>query len=210
MNVRIRPVLAAADDHAGRDRAAVYEVCLRTGDEGQDAGPALGVVDAHLMGDVWAGPYLAVEPEIASVAEDDEGVLGYVLGTTDTRRFEVACEQEWWPDLRAEHPAPAGPPASWSLADRLRHLVHQPVRSPDDVVTGFPAHLHLNVLPRAQGRGVGPALLAAAVDRLARRRVAGVHVGVGPDNARANAFWERGGFREVRLDPEVRWLGRPL
>ena len=56
-------------------------------------------------------------------------------------------------------------------------------------MTGYPAHLHLNVLPRAQGRGVGPALLAAAVDRLARRRVAGVHVGVGPANARANAFW---------------------
>lgn len=202
--MQIRPALAA-DDHD-----AVYEVCLRTGDDGGDAGPTLGPHDAHLMGDVWAGPYLASAAGFALVAEDEEGVAGYVLGATDTRRFEEACERSWWPELREAHAAPAGPPASWSPAERLRHHVYHPMRSPADIVAAFPAHLHLNVLPRAQGRGVGPLLLAGAHDRLRTAGVVGVHVGVGPGNARANAFWERGGFREVRSDPGVRWLGRPL
>jgi ribosomal protein S18 acetylase RimI-like enzyme len=210
VTARIRAVHLAGGGVTLPDRTAVYEVCLRTGDDGVDAAPALGESDSHLMGDVWAGPYFVVEPGLALVAEDEAGVIGYVLGTPDTERFEVGCEQLWWPRLRAQDAAPAGPPPEWSLADRLRHLVHQPVRSPADVVADFPAHLHLNVLPRAQGRGTGPALLSAALDVLRAGDVPGVHVGVGPDNSRANAFWERGGFREVRADRWVRWLGRRL
>jgi len=208
--VRVRPVLIVDGRVDGGDRAAVYDVCLRTGDDGTDAGPALRESDRHLMGDVWAGPYLDIEPGTALVADDEHGVMGYVVGTGDSRRFEAACEREWWPRLRATNPAPEGVPHAWSLADRLRHLVHHPVLSPDDVVSTFAAHLHLNVLPRAQGRGVGPLLLAAALDLLRGDGVPGVHVGVGPGNVRANAFWERGGFREVRVDQEVRWLGRPV
>jgi ribosomal protein S18 acetylase RimI-like enzyme len=204
--VLVRPVRRSAAE----DRDAVYAICLRTGDEGQDAGRALPEGSAHLMGDVWAGPYLAVEPESAAVAEDEGVVVGYVLGTRDTRRFEAACERSWWPRLRAANPLPVGPPGSWDLAARLRWLVHHPLHPPDDVVAGFPGHLHLNVQPGAQGRGVGPALLAAALERLRTDGAPGVHVGVSPGNARANQFWERGGFREVRVDPGVRWLGRPL
>lgn len=208
--VRIRQVHVGAHGVSDDDRTAVYEVCLRTGDDGGDAAPVLGREDGHLMGDLWAGPYLAVDPRHALVAEDGGRVVGYVVGTGDTRRFEDACDRDWWPPLRAAHAPPTGPPDTWSLADRLRHLVHHPVRSPDDVVGPFPAHLHLNVLPAAQGRGVGPALLGAALDGLRSAGVAGVHVGVSPTNERANAFWERGGFQPVRVDPGVRWLGQPL
>ena len=71
-----------------QDTEEVYRICLLTGDDGLDAS---GQVDAELMGDVWAGPYLALEPVTASVAVDDGGVAGYVIGTRDTRTFEAAC-----------------------------------------------------------------------------------------------------------------------
>jgi GNAT superfamily N-acetyltransferase len=192
------------------DRDAVYDICLRTGDEGGDAS---GQVTAELMGDVWAGPYLALEPGTAFVAVDGTEVVGYVIGTPDTRAFEAACEVQWWPRLRRRYVAtdPAGPdPRGWTLDERLRRLVHQPLRSPDEVVTGHPAHLHLDLLPVAQGRGLGHALLRRVLGALAEHGVPGVHVGVSPTNVRGLRFWSRGGFVPIRQEPGVDWLGRPV
>lgn len=192
------------------DREAVYDICLRTGDNGGDAS---GQVSAGLMGDVWAGHYLALEPATCLVAFDGGAVVGYVIGTPDTRAFEARCEAEWWPRLRqryaAPHPAGADP-RGWTLDERLRHLVHRPLRSPDEVVSGHPAHLHLNLLPVAEGRGVGRALLTDALAALVAQGAPGVHVGVSPANLRALRFWSRGGFVPVRQDPGVDWLGRPV
>ena len=104
------------DDHAGRDRAAVYEICLRTGDGGHDAGPRWARSPHDLMGDVWAGPYLAVEPATR---------FG---GRGRRRRRRLCARDDRHPPLRGRvragvvarpargsHPAPAGPPASWTL-----------------------------------------------------------------------------------------------
>ena len=192
------------------DRAAVYDICLRTGDDGGDA---TGQVSAELMGDVWAGPYLAIEPATCFVAAEGGAVVGYVIGTPDTRRFEAACEAGWWPRLRRRYVAPQPDetdPRGWTLDERLRHLVHRPLHSPDDVVAGHPAHLHLNLLPVAEGRGVGRALLTEALGALAAQGAPGVHVGVSPTNARGLRFWSRSGFVPVRQDPGVDWLGRPV
>ena len=38
------------------------------------------VVDRDLFGDVWVGPYLALRPHLAFVAETGAGVEGYIVG----------------------------------------------------------------------------------------------------------------------------------
>jgi hypothetical protein len=50
------------------DRGGVYEVCRRTGDAGADATGRFD--DDDLLGDVYAGPYLALEPNLALVLVD--------------------------------------------------------------------------------------------------------------------------------------------
>ena len=52
----LRPALPA-------DEAALYEVCLKTGDGGQDA-TAL-YTDPRALGNIYVGPYLALEPSLA-------------------------------------------------------------------------------------------------------------------------------------------------
>src|SRR5262249_39483616 len=58
---------AAADvrirDYRPADLPALYEVCLRTGDAGQDA-TAL-TRDPTLLGEIYVGPYLAAAPGLA-------------------------------------------------------------------------------------------------------------------------------------------------
>lgn len=191
----------------GEDTDAVYDVCLRTGASGADA---TGQADVTLFGDVWAGPYLAVAPHLAYIAEDEQGVAGYVLGALDTRAFEAACEQSWWPPLRRRHEEPTGSPATWTLPDRLAYLVHHPPQTPDDVLDGRPSHLHVNLLPRAQGQGHGATLTATVLTALSSAGSPGVHLGVDPTNVRAQRFYVRQGFAEIARDHDVVWLGRAL
>lgn len=190
------------------DTSDVYAVCLRTGADGADATGRY--LDPDLLGHVWAGRYLALEPQHALVLEDEDGVAGYVLAVLDTSAFDAAAEQAWWPALRARYADPAGRPGRWSRDERLAHLVHHPPRTPADVLDRHPSHLHLDLLPRRQGQGLGRALAGAVLDLLAEAGSRGVHVGVSPFNARALGFYRALGFHRLGQDPAVAWLGREL
>ncbi len=190
------------------DVAAVYDVCLRTGLEGEDA--TGHYADPDLLGHLWAGPFLAIEPEHCLVVEDKGGVAGYCLATVDTRRFEAACEEQWWPALRTRHDDPDCDRGAWSRDEVLAHLVHHPPVAPDTVVAEHPAHLHVDLLPRLQGRGLGRGLMTTMLALLATDGAPGVHLGTGPGNTRALGFYDRLGFTELLRAPDVVYLGRPL
>ena len=61
----------------------------------------------------------------------------------------------------------------------------------------YPSHLHIDLLPRAQGRGLGRRMLEEVMDTLARRGSPGAHLGVSTLNRRALGFYQRLGFREL-------------
>jgi ribosomal protein S18 acetylase RimI-like enzyme len=186
----IRPAFAA-------DRAALYEICRLTGDAGEDA--SARYEDPDLLGEIWVGPYLQLAPDLAFVFADDDGPAGYVLGAADTAAFEAACEETWWPALRERYPEPS---CSGDLSpdQRLHRMIHHPPRTPDDVLVEYPAHLHIDLHPRAQGQGAGRRLVDTLVPALRRRGVPGVHLGVDARNHRAIGFYTHLGF--ARLAPD--------
>jgi ribosomal protein S18 acetylase RimI-like enzyme len=90
-------------------------------------------------------------------------------------------------------------------------MIHHPELSPADVVRGYPAHLHLNLLPRLQRRGVGLMLLEAWLELASERGAEAVHVGVNSANTGAVRFWTRHGFRTLVTaadTPRTIWMGR--
>lgn len=188
------------------DLEPCYDICLRTGWSGGDA--TGHYADPTLLGSVYGGPYLLLPEGVGFVAEDAEGVAGYVLGTPDTRRFEAACEERWWPVLRQEHPDPGPAPATPD--DRLRAHIHRPPVTPPEVVARHPAHLHIDLLPRLQGTGAGRALLERLLERLADDGAVGVHLGVGRANEHAVGFYRHLGFVTLREETDALWLGRGL
>ncbi len=179
--VEIRPYRAG-------DLAAIYDICLRTGDAGQDATRLYG--EPQLLGHVYAGPYGLFAPETAFIAEDAGGAGGYVFGPADTHAFEALLEREWWPGLRGRYPDPVSPATP---DERMMHLIHHPPRLPRRIADAYPAHLHVDLLPRLQGRGLGRTML----DRW--RSAVGVpaHLSVGVRNERAVRFYRAYGFREL-------------
>ncbi|HEV7647001.1 MAG TPA: GNAT family N-acetyltransferase [Actinophytocola sp.] len=188
------------------DEPALYEICLRTGASGEDA---TGLYrDPNLLGEVYVGPYLRLAPTLAFVAEDEGGVSGYVLGAADTRAFELACEREWWPALRSRYALGVFPASSPD--DRLARLIHGPGEASDDVIERYPAHLHIDLLPRLQGRGFGRRLLETLFDALRTGGVPAVHLGVGLANQRAIGFYERMGFTMVHRYTDSQIMARRL
>lgn len=186
------------------DEHAVYDICLRTGASGQDASGLYE--DPRLLGHVYAGAYLRFTPEFASVV-DEGAVLGYVLGAPDTREFEARCEAEWWPALRRQY---ADPEVIRTPDDRLKKAIHQWHPAPDDLVAAYPSHLHIDLLPQAQGRGYGRALMDKLFEELAAAGSPGVHLGVNPGNEGALRFYDRLGLAEFHRDEHVVWLAHSL
>ena len=189
MDVSLRPF-------ARPDLDALYEISLLTGDSGGDA-TALHRTP-RLIGEIYSAPYAILEPSWAFVAEDANGVAGYVVGVSDTRAFEARLEAEWWPSLRLEHIEPTGPVETWT-PDALRvWLIHHPRTAPADGVDAYPAHLHMNLHPRLQGRGVGGRLLDLWLSTARLAGVTGVHLGASPGNVRAIDFWSYHGFARLQ------------
>lgn len=174
----------------GDDLTAVYDVCLRTGAAGADA--TAMVRDGALFGHLYAGPYVVLEPALAFVAEVDGTVVGYVVGALDTAQFEARCHSEWWPDLQRRHPLPA---VGTELDRRLVGAIHHPHRTDARLAERYPSHLHINLLPAAQGGGGGRLLMATIVQHLIDAGSTGVHLGVDTRNTRAMGFYEHLGFR---------------
>jgi len=188
--VRIRPYRPADID-------ALYQICLLTGDRGQDATSLYR--DPKLLGHCFAAPYGLFEPSLAFVAEDTSGVAGYVLGALDSQAFEKRLESSWWPRLRARYPEPPPglPVQQRTPAEQLAQFIHHPGRTPDDLAAAYPSHLHIDLLPRLQARGYGRQLIQTLTTALRDRGSSGVHLHVTPGNDRAASFYRHIGFTQI-------------
>ncbi len=192
--------MAQIRPYRSEDLPALYEICLATGLSGADAGHLYA--DRRIIGHIYAGPYGVLEPESALVVEDAHGVGGYIIGTANTYAFEKRMETEWWPALRAQYADPPAPRDAWSADQRMAYAMHHPSRTPRRISEPYPAHLHIDILPRLQGQGVGKALIDAWRGKMAGRGVARLHLGVGPANVRAVRFYQAYGFHEIERLPE--------
>ncbi len=195
------------------DLEALYTICLATGDHGRDASTIYE--DPELIGHIYAGPYGVLQPDLAFVAQDGDGVVGYALGVTDTPAWDDLLERAWWPALRARYSDPSAVPETDRTADqRLAAMIHHPQPAPMAVTRPFPAHLHIDLLPRGQGKGVGTALFDAWARLAMERGAQCAHIGANPYNDRAVRFWGKLGFSELALDSaeasRTVWMGRAL
>ena len=220
------------------DRAAVAEVCVRTAAGGSDArglySDDLLMPEVFALPYVEYAPELAFvvvrpdeEPARDAVPRDptgpaddvlrvDDGRLtGYVIGVADTRAFVAWWERAWGPGFAERHPqpglAPSGREPRFSEAALLdagkdpRRMVRGITA---DELDRYPAHLHIDLLPEDQGRGLGRRLMDTLRAALAGRGVPGVHLGMDPANTRARAFYDRYGFQELPShSPDAPLLG---
>jgi ribosomal protein S18 acetylase RimI-like enzyme len=178
------------------DLAALRRICLVTGDSGTDATGLHS--DDGLLPDVFLEPYVTLEPDTAWVVDLDGEPVGYLIATLDAAAFASRWRAEWTPVFRSRHPRIA-PGEEWlhDIADTAAFWMHD----------GYPAHLHIDLLPAAQGRGSGRALMRELGLAAIAAGVPGVHLAMSPENTAARAFYARLGFEQLAVDGDALVLG---
>lgn len=188
------------------DESALSDICLRTADAGADATGILE--DDDLWAEIFVIPYAVRHPDLAFVVETDDGrAAGYIVGTPDTDAFEAWFHDEWWPRFAQRWPKPE---EERSRQDGI--LIYAYGREPgaEPYSRGYPAHLHIDLLPEVQGQGWGRRLIDTLVTALRARNVAGLHLVAGSDNTGALAFYPRVGFEPLPSHKGVQAFARSL
>jgi ribosomal protein S18 acetylase RimI-like enzyme len=178
--------------YRAEDRADCYEICVRTAEVGGDA-TGMYLSDA-LMGDLFFGPYVDLDPSLAFVVDTGERVSGYVIAAADTQGHVRRYRAEVYPGFAAKYPLST----EWPAPDaHMIGLGHNPERMLFPWLDEYPAHLHIDLLPELQGQGFGRRLIDTLRAALADRGVPAVHLEMVTANDRARAFYDRLGFREL-------------
>ena len=189
------------------DEAAVRRICLLTGDNGVDA-TAL-YADEDLLSDIYAIPYTFIDPDLCFVAVDDESdrVVGYIVGTSDSARYVQRFHDEWLPLVSSRHQQPPEQPDRTDDAQAaMAWNLHHPETDPR-VVGDYPAHLHIDLLPEAQGKGGGRALMENFLNAAREHGAEGVHLYVSLRNTNARAFYAKLGFEPLVLPGSEAYAG---
>ncbi|MBN1540527.1 GNAT family N-acetyltransferase [candidate division KSB1 bacterium] len=187
------------------DLVDLYRICLLTGDSGKDASELY--THPELLGQIYAAPYAVCEPDLCFVLTADGKPSGYILGTRDTERFNQRCQVDWFPVLQQRYAKPAADDASPDA--RLIAMIHSGFKRDPDLAD-YPAHLHIDLLPEAQGQGMGRRLMQTFFSRLADLGVPAVHLGVGKKNESAIAFYNHIGFVRLKEEPHALLFGFEL
>lgn len=193
------------------DSRSLSHICLLTGDAGVSA-EALHDF-GELIGLMYAEPYVHLPAAFGFVIVDpskDDAVVGYVLGTADTRAFEAQADETWYPAARARYPYtdpptnPVDPSKPLKEADaRYIKNIHNPPHSPGINVAFSPAHLHIDILPEYQRQGLGRRLIAEAIKYLREEKgLERLWLGLDPRNVGARRFYERLGFIPIERAAE--------
>lgn len=181
------------------DAPALSRICLLTGAAGVSAEPLHK--HGELPGLIFAVPYVKLKDAhtFGFVLEDDASgeVGGYVLGTSDTRAFEKAAHEQWWPDLQAKYPVEKIQADGTDEDVRFAKLFCNMWTTPEQSIAFSPAHLHIDILPAFQRLGWGKKLIGKVVDELKSKGVQRLWVGLDPKNESAKVFYGKIGFKPI-------------
>ncbi|MEA3334436.1 MAG: GNAT family N-acetyltransferase [Chloroflexota bacterium] len=187
MSFRIRP-------YHPSDLSTLYRICMQVGTNGKDASHLYR--DPDILGHLFVGPYVVQEPDLAFVLTHAEKPCGYMIGTRDSKLFHERCERDWFPVLRERYPLSDYRAEAKSADGKMVSLIHRGHRV-EEGLGAYPAHLHIDLLPLAQGQGWGQKLVQTFLSRLRLLKVPAVHLGVGKQNENAIGFYEHMGFHVI-------------
>jgi ribosomal protein S18 acetylase RimI-like enzyme len=130
------------------------------------------------------------------VLEDAEGICGYAFGALDSKDFYNRYETQWRPRLVNDFPE-GNESKDGSRVPMVHSWYHHPDYFCPEPYEKYPSHLHIDLLPRAQGRGFGRRMMEEVMRRLRARGSVGAHLGVSEVNTPAFGFYQKLGFREL-------------
>ena len=172
-----------------------YQICLKTGDTGQDATGLLN--DEFIIGQYFAAPYLHYEIDTCFVLEVDRIPSGYIIGASETNDFNDWMNTRWLPHIRKIYTRDML--AKSDLEKFLLDLIHKDCLM-HDYLQDYPSHLHIDLLPIAQKQGFGKKMMHTLLTRMKEKGSKGLHLSVSENNTNAIGFYKKLGFSELKRE----------
>ena len=116
--------------------------------------------------------------------DDDDHAIGYALCAPDFAHFEKTMRAKYIPQIADVSPAHVAL-FETKFAEYKKYLGE------------YPAHLHVDILPEAQGHGLGGKLICALLDKLRHEKIPGVFLEAGAHKVNAIKFFTKHGFTEI-------------
>ena len=187
-----------------KDELAVQEITYRTGFKGEDLTGRAYFDDKRLFFFFFIYYYTQFEPEHFFVAEDTGTgkVVGFIGGTTDTAAQQKNFQRTmvWRIGLRAYLFTSWRYPRTFKTLMGMRKM-RSDFEQEDEAVAAFrseyPAHLHIDLLPEYQSRGIGTRLIAHFEAHLIGLSVPGVHLRTTSRNLKAVPFYKKMGYTVI-------------
>lgn len=179
--------------YSSRDRQAVRRICCETALIGEPS--ALFFDDDDIFADALTSYFTDHEPESSIVAEYDNNVVGYLIGSTDVRRMEkiFICKIAAPLVIKAIRRGAFFRKKNMKFLFRViislaKGEFRAPIFSKD-----YPATLHINISKECRAAGIGSKLISAYLDYLRSRSIKGVHFTTMSD--KAGHFFSRHKFQ---------------
>jgi ribosomal protein S18 acetylase RimI-like enzyme len=180
------------------DLPELYQVCLLTGNAGQDA--TATYTNGDLLGEIYVGPYVVLSPETSfALIDEDNKPVGYVLGVLDSLDFESKRKAIWLTELQKKYQH------EFETINKLEPTADQvliaeifnPTQLPYQILEDYPSHGHIDIRPEHQGKGLGIKMMDLLLNHLKNLGSKGIYLQVASTNQRALTFYEKLGFVEL-------------
>lgn len=182
------------------DESAIVDITFKTGFMGEDLTGRGYCDDSRLWYMIFIGYYARYEPEhfFVAVNSDSEKVVGFICGTPDTLRQEAKFKKQMVPRIvfRLLRITSWRYPHSFKTVLGMMRWVSSDTDNAKNnpIIAQYPAHLHINLLPNSQSKGLGTRLIQQFKEHMRDLGVKGVHLGTSNKNKKAVPFYHKMGF----------------
>lgn len=168
-----------------RDTENVRYICLNC-DGPSDMSPET----EHFILVTYCDYFIEKEPYNCFVAADEnDNAVGYILCTENYDSFIECFRSEYIPRIPEEH-------TKYRMYASLSAVLQGKYKSE------YPAHLHIDILPEYQRKGIGHRLTDQLCTHLKSKGIKGVMLTVSANNLSGVAFYEKYGFSLIENNPD--------
>ncbi len=160
------------------DIERVKYICIQTADEKAKTDKATG----EIIASTYSTYYVREEPETCFVLEDDGIVVGYIICSTNAKKFRKKFRKTDLKEIKKINKSVGI--ENWFIP--VPYMIFKCI---------YPAHLHINLLDDYQGKGYGTQLMNALFLKLKGMGVKGVMLLAAENNKGAVKFYKKHGFK---------------
>lgn len=193
------------------DTNEVLNICYKTGYMGDDLTGRGVFNDKILFGYLFCYYYLQYESWNCFVAvdiEDNNRILGYIIGTLDTRQQQKKFVRKMVGKIVARMLSTS----LWKYPESFKNVIYflknlDIKNEPSTLYKEYPTHFHINILSEYQSLGIGTMLMDRFENHIDGNHIKGIHLRTSNYNFKAIPFYNKKGYKLLYEKEGAAWPG---